>query len=86
MIDLRDVADGSRSRLIGAPLLLATYRRFPFTTLLYVLIALHALVLMLGGAYTYARVPLGFCSRGSSSSSATRTTGSAISCRDSCPR
>jgi len=37
-----------------------TYRRLPLTTLLYVLIALHALVLMLGGAYTYARVPLGF--------------------------
>src|SRR5262245_20466771 len=46
--------------LIGAPVLIATYRRFPLTTLLYVLIALHALVLILGGAYTYARVPLGF--------------------------
>jgi putative membrane protein len=46
--------------LIGVPLLLVTYRRLPLTTLLYVLIALHALVLMLGGAYTYARVPLGF--------------------------
>ncbi|GAB2882599.1 DUF2238 domain-containing protein [Uliginosibacterium flavum] len=38
----------------------ATYKRFPLTDLLYVLIALHALVLILGGAYTYARVPLGF--------------------------
>jgi putative membrane protein len=37
-----------------------TYRRFPRTTLLYACIFLHALVLMLGGAYTYARVPLGF--------------------------
>ena len=46
--------------LIAAPLLAATHRRFPLTTLLYVLIALHALVLILGGAYTYARVPLGF--------------------------
>jgi putative membrane protein len=46
--------------LIGAPVLLATWRRFPLTTLLYGLIALHALVLILGGAYTYARVPLGF--------------------------
>ncbi|HEX7250649.1 MAG TPA: DUF2238 domain-containing protein [Burkholderiales bacterium] len=45
--------------LIAAPVLLATYRRFPLTDLLYVLIALHALVLILGGAYTYARVPLG---------------------------
>jgi putative membrane protein len=45
--------------LIGVPVLIATYRRFPLTTLLYVLIALHALVLILGGAYTYARVPPG---------------------------
>ena len=50
--------------LIGAPLLLATYRRFPRTTLLYGLITLHALVLILGGAYTYARVPLGFWIQG----------------------
>jgi putative membrane protein len=46
--------------LVAAPLLLFTYRRFPLTTLLYVLIALHAVVLICGGAYTYARVPLGF--------------------------
>lgn len=46
--------------LIAAPVLLATHRRFPLTNLLYVLIALHALVLIAGGAYTYARVPLGF--------------------------
>jgi len=46
--------------LIAAPILLATYRRFPLTTLLYVLICVHALVLILGGAYTYAQVPLGF--------------------------
>jgi putative membrane protein len=46
--------------LIAAPIMLATYRRFPLTSLLYVLIAAHALVLILGGAYTYARVPLGF--------------------------
>lgn len=45
--------------LIVYPILWATYRRAPLTTLLYVLIALHAAVLMLGGAYTYARVPLG---------------------------
>ena len=45
---------------IVVPVLLATHRRFPLTTLLYVLIALHAAVLMLGGHYTYARVPLGF--------------------------
>ncbi len=46
--------------VIAIPLLLATYGRFPLTTLLYVCIFVHALVLMLGGAYTYARVPLGF--------------------------
>jgi putative membrane protein len=46
--------------LIAYPVLWATQRRFPLTTLLYVLIGLHGLILMLGGAYTYARVPLGF--------------------------
>ena len=46
--------------LIGVPILVATYRRFPLTTLVYTLLAIHALVLMLGGHYTYARVPLGF--------------------------
>lgn len=45
---------------IALPLLWASYRRFPLSTLLYVCIFLHACVLMLGGAYTYARVPLGF--------------------------
>ncbi|RYF40692.1 MAG: DUF2238 domain-containing protein [Comamonadaceae bacterium] len=45
--------------LIAAPILWRTHRRFPLTTLLYVLIALHALVLIGGGAYTYARMPLG---------------------------
>jgi putative membrane protein len=42
------------------PLLWATRRRFPLTPLLYALIFVHALVLALGGHYTYARVPLGF--------------------------
>ena len=45
---------------IGAPLLVATYRRFPLTPLLYRLLFLHALILMVGGHYTYERVPLGF--------------------------
>lgn len=45
--------------LIAVPLLLATRRRFPFTPLTYRFIFLHALVLMLGGHYTYAEVPLG---------------------------
>jgi putative membrane protein len=46
--------------LIAAPILVATHRRFPLSSVLYVLICLHALVLILGGAYTYARVPFGF--------------------------
>lgn len=45
---------------IVLPVLWATYRRFPLTTLLYVCISVHAIVLMVGGAYSYARVPLGF--------------------------
>ena len=45
--------------LVVLPLLSATWRRYPLTTLLYVCIALHAVVLIAGGAYTYARVPLG---------------------------
>jgi putative membrane protein len=45
--------------LIGAPLLIATYRRFPLTPLLYRLIFLHAVVVMVGGHYTYAEVPIG---------------------------
>ena len=45
--------------IIGAPILIATWRRFPLTPLLYRLILLHALILMLGGHYTYAEVPLG---------------------------
>jgi putative membrane protein len=45
---------------IAAPILIATHRRFPLTQLLYILIAIHALILMVGGAYTYARVPFGF--------------------------
>lgn len=46
--------------MIVLPLLAATYRRHPLTTLLYTLVFVHCAVLMLGGAYTYARVPLGF--------------------------
>ena len=46
--------------LIVTPLLVATARRFPLTPLLYWLIATHALILMVGGHYTYAQVPLGF--------------------------
>lgn len=46
--------------VIAAPVMVATYRRFPLTGLLYGLIFIHALILILGGTYTYAKVPLGF--------------------------
>jgi putative membrane protein len=42
------------------PLLYATARRFPLTPMLYWLIAVHCFVLLIGGHYTYARVPAGF--------------------------
>jgi len=46
--------------IVAAVVLLATYRRFPLTPLAYRLILLHACILMVGGHYTYAEVPLGF--------------------------
>ena len=46
--------------LVAAPLLVATWRRFPLTPLVYWLVAIHSLILILGAHYTYARVPLGF--------------------------
>lgn len=46
--------------LIVAPLLIFTRHRFPLTRLSYWLIVVHALILILGGHYTYAQVPLGF--------------------------
>jgi putative membrane protein len=46
--------------LIAVPALILTYRRFRFTRLVYTLIAIHACILMVGGKYTYAEVPLGF--------------------------
>jgi len=45
--------------LIAMPILVATYHRFRLTPLAYRLIFLHALVLMIGGHYTYAEVPIG---------------------------
>eukprot|EP01137_Pigoraptor_chileana_P029044 Opistho-2@13731 len=45
--------------LIVWPLLLVTHRRFPLTPLLIGLVFVHACILMLGGHYSYARVPLG---------------------------
>ncbi|MDM0011642.1 DUF2238 domain-containing protein [Variovorax sp. J22P168] len=46
--------------LIVLPLLWFTHGRYPLTPLLYALVFVHCGVLMLGGAYSYARVPLGF--------------------------
>ena len=45
---------------IAVPLLAWTRPTFRLTTLVYVLILIHAIILMVGGHYTYARVPLGF--------------------------
>ncbi len=45
--------------LVVLGLLLATQQRFPLTRLLYWLVLLHAALLMIGGHYTYARVPMG---------------------------
>jgi len=46
--------------VIALPLLGWTHERFPLTWLAYLLVTVHALILMLGGHYTYAHVPLGF--------------------------
>jgi putative membrane protein len=46
--------------MVVLPILCVTYRRYPLTPVLYICIFIHAIVLMVGGAYTYARVPLGF--------------------------
>ena len=44
--------------LIGILLMVMTYKRFPLTPLLYTLILIHMIILMVGGHYTYAEVPL----------------------------
>lgn len=44
--------------LIGFVVVLWSYKAFPLTPLLYVLILIHCVVLMVGGHYTYAEVPL----------------------------
>jgi len=46
--------------LLAVPILLLTTRTFPLTPLAYRLLALHAVVLLVGGHYTYAEVPLGY--------------------------
>ncbi len=44
--------------VVGFAVLVATRRRFPLTSLAYLLILAHCIVLMVGGHYTYAEVPL----------------------------
>lgn len=44
--------------LVVLPLLVATYTRFPMTSLVYILILVHALILLVGAHYTYAEMPL----------------------------
>ena len=46
--------------ILGVPVLIYVYPRFRFTPLGYTLMAIHAVILMVGGRYTYAEVPLGF--------------------------
>src|SRR6188768_3365112 len=46
--------------LLGLAVLFALRRRFRFTPLLQTLIALHMILLAVGGHYTYAEVPLGY--------------------------
>ena len=43
---------------IGLLLMILTYKRYPLTPLLYTLILIHMIILMVGGHYTYAEVPL----------------------------
>ncbi len=45
---------------LAIPVILATQRRFPLSTLLLILVWLHSVLLLVGGHYTYARVPLGY--------------------------
>jgi putative membrane protein len=44
--------------VIGILILLFTYKKFRFTSLVYTLIAIHCCILFVGGHYTYAEVPL----------------------------
>jgi putative membrane protein len=46
--------------MVALPVMLLTYGRFPLTSVCYTLIAVHCMILMLGGHYSYAKVPLGF--------------------------
>jgi putative membrane protein len=65
--------------MVAVPVLLWTARRFPLTPLAYRLVFVHAIILMLGGHYTYARVPLGFWMQ--DHGSATRTADAVVHAR-----
>jgi putative membrane protein len=45
--------------MVGGAILAATYRKFPLTTVSYALVWIFSLILMIGGRYTYAEVPIG---------------------------
>ena len=72
--------------LIGLPILYVTRNRFPLTRLTYYLLAVHAIILMVGGKYTYAEVPFGFWLQDVFGMRGTTTIASATSRRASCRR
>jgi putative membrane protein len=45
---------------IAVPIFVATYKNYTLTPLVYRLLLVHAIILMIGGHYTYAEVPLGY--------------------------
>jgi len=54
----------SAPAVVGVPLIIVFQRRFPLSTLLLVLLWLHCVLLVVGGHYTYAQVPLGEWAKG----------------------
>lgn len=54
----------SAPAVVGVPLILALQRKFPLSSLLLVLLWLHCVLLVVGGHYTYAQVPLGEWAKG----------------------
>lgn len=54
----------SAPAVVGVPLMIALQRKFPLSSLLLVLLWLHCVLLVVGGHYTYAQVPLGEWAKG----------------------
>ena len=54
----------SAPAVVGIPLILALQKKFPLSSLLLILLWLHCLLLVVGGHYTYALVPLGEWAKG----------------------